>query len=73
MTRTDRPPLRLLELVAAGVLLAVVAALGWMIVVAYLPATMRLPSLEMEIVIILVLLSAALLLVSLIALLHTRG
>ncbi len=73
MTPADRPPSRLLETATAGVLLAVVIALGWMIVIAYLPAMMRLPSLEMEIVIILALLLAALLFVSIVALLHTRS
>ncbi|HEV3117764.1 MAG TPA: hypothetical protein VGY58_11965 [Gemmataceae bacterium] len=68
----DKPPLRSLEQLTAIVLLAVVAALGWMILAAYWPAQFRLPSVQMEIVIILGLLLTALLLVSMVALLHTR-
>ena len=70
--KQSRPPLQLLELATAVVLLSVLTALSWIIVVAYVPAWMRLPSLEMEIIVVLAVLSAALLLVSLIALLHTR-
>jgi hypothetical protein len=70
--KPDKPAARLLERLTAIVLLAVVAALGWMILAAYWPGQFRLPSAQMEIVIILGLLLAALLLVSVVALLHTR-
>ena len=73
MSQAAKPRWRALEQLTTVVLLAVVIALGWVVVVAYQPAWLRLPSVEWEIYIILVLLAAALLLVSLIALLHTRG
>jgi hypothetical protein len=63
---------RLLERLTAGVLLAVLAALGWMIVAVYLPAWGCWLSTEAEVLIILALLTAALALVSAVALLHTR-
>jgi hypothetical protein len=72
MNPESEPPSRLLEQFTAVVLLAIIIALGWIIVMAYAPAWLRLPSVEIEIVIILVLLAAALLLVSVVALLHTR-
>ena len=72
MSPGARPHWRALEHLTAVVLLAVVIALGWVVVVAYQPGWLRLPSVEWEIYIILVLLAAALLLVSLVALLHTR-
>jgi hypothetical protein len=61
-----------LENVTAAVLIAVVLALGWVMVMAYQPESARLPSLEAEVVFTLVLLAAALILVSVVALLHTR-
>jgi hypothetical protein len=70
--KQDQPALRMLERLTAIVLLAVVMALAWMILAAYRPALFRLLSAPMEIVIILGLLLAALLLVSVVALLHTR-
>ena len=73
MSQEPKLASRVLERLTAAVLLAVVIALGWMIVVAYQPAWFRLPSVEMEIVIVLVLLGTALLLVSIVALLHTRA
>ena len=48
MSQEPRPASRVLEQLTAAVLLAVVIALGWMIVVAYQPAWFRLPSVEME-------------------------
>jgi hypothetical protein len=63
---------RLIEGVASGVLLLVLAALAWMIVAAYVPEWGRLASLEFEVIFILALLLAALLAVSVVALLHTR-
>jgi hypothetical protein len=66
-------PLTLLEWITATALLLVVLSVGWMIVAAFHPAWGRLAALELEVVVILVLLSAALILVSLVALLHTRS
>ena len=71
----DRPapqPGSLLERVTAVVLIAVVLVLGWMMVIAYQPEWVRLPSVEAEVIFTLVLLAAALILVSVVALLHTR-
>jgi hypothetical protein len=62
-----------LERIAAGVLWLVLAALGWMVCVAYAPAWGRVLSEEAEVVILLVLLTGALLLVSVVALWHTRA
>ena len=63
---------RLLEQSASAILLLVLAALVWMIVATYIPEWGRLASLEFEIIGIVGLLIAALLLVSFVALLHTR-
>jgi hypothetical protein len=63
---------QLLEWSTAVVLGLVVAALGWMLVVAYLPERGRLGSEATEVVAILVLVTAALLLLSGAALVHTR-
>jgi len=62
----------LLEWVTAVVLVLVLAALGWMAGADLLPASWRLLSLEVEILVALTLLTAALLFVSVLALLHTR-
>jgi hypothetical protein len=63
---------QLLEWSTAIVLGLVVAALGWMLVAAYLPNQARLGSDATEVVVLLVLLTAALLLLSGAALAHTR-
>jgi hypothetical protein len=63
---------RLLERATAGLLLLVLGALGWMIIASYKPDWGRLESLELEVVLIVGLLLATLLLVSIVALLHTR-
>ena len=70
----DRPKTKStqLETVTATVLLLVLAALTWMVLVAYWPATFELASTELEVVIILILLTAGLALVSAVALVHTR-
>lgn len=62
-----------LERITSGVLLAVVAALGWIIVVANQPGWLRLPSPTAEVIVVVTLLVLALLLVSVVALLHTRS
>jgi hypothetical protein len=64
--------LNVLERITAAVLLAVVAALAWIVLAAYQPEWLRLPSLELEVVLVLGLLGASLILVSVVALLHTR-
>ena len=72
---TREPPPRtypVLERLTAGVLLAFIISLAWMITVAYIPGFCRLMSVEVEVILMLVLLIAALGLVSLVALLHTR-
>lgn len=66
------PRFPLLERITAGVLLAVMAALGWVLLAAYQPAGSLLAATEVQVVLLLALLLAALLLVSLVALLHTR-
>ena len=63
---------RLLELTASVVLGMVLAAVCWMIVVAYYPEWGRMASVELEVIGIVALLVAALGLVSVVALLHTR-
>jgi hypothetical protein len=74
----ERPPERprradpRLERLTAIVLMAVLASLGWMTLVSYLPDLARLPSLEAEVIAVLILLTAALGLVSVVALLDTR-
>jgi hypothetical protein len=65
-------PFPLLEWVTGAVLLSVLAGLGWMIVAAYQPAWGRFLPLEAEVLVFLALLTAALVLVSVVALLHTR-
>jgi hypothetical protein len=70
--KPQHPSYRLLELIASGVLRMVLAAIVWMIAVAYYPKWGRMASLELEVIAIVTLLIAALGLVSLVALLHTR-
>jgi hypothetical protein len=62
----------MLEWITAFVLMLVLAALAWMAVADLLPASWRLLSLEAEILGTLGLLTAALLSVSVLALLHTQ-
>ncbi len=61
----------LLERVTAGVLLLVVAALGWVLVASYWPEAADLASAEVLVIALLVLLTVALVLVSVVALIHT--
>jgi hypothetical protein len=63
---------RVVEQIASAVLLLVLAALGWIIIAASSPAWGRLASLELEVIGIVALLLAALMLVSVVALMHTR-
>ncbi|HLJ11892.1 MAG TPA: hypothetical protein VKU82_11920 [Planctomycetaceae bacterium] len=70
---SPRPILvRLLEAAASTVLLAVLVSLGWMIIASYRPEWGRLASLETEVAAIVGLMLLALVLVSAVALLHTR-
>jgi hypothetical protein len=62
----------LLERVTAGVLLLVLACLAWLVVVANQPTWGRLFPVEVEVAVVLALVSAALVLVSVLALLQTR-
>jgi hypothetical protein len=65
-------PFSWLEWITAGVLLAVIAALGWMVLAAYFPDWAGKEYTEAQVVVVSGLLLAALLLVSAVALLHTR-
>ena len=62
-----------LETVAAAVLLLVLAAIVWMVLAAYWPASFQVASTSTEVIAMLILLSAALVLISVVALLHTRA
>jgi hypothetical protein len=64
---------KLLEPVTTLVLIAVAGALGWIIAASYAPEAVRWGSDEMQVIVILALLTAALLLVSAVALGHTRA
>jgi hypothetical protein len=63
----------LLEWLTAAVLVLVLASLGWIVVAAYLPGWGRWLPVEAEVIAVLALLTAALVLVSVLALLHTRS
>jgi hypothetical protein len=62
-----------LERATAAVLLLVLAALGWMVLAAWHPEWGNWVATEVQVGVVLALLAAALLLVSLTALLHTRS
>ena len=62
-----------LERLTATLLVVVLLSLGWMVWVVYQPAWGSWASTETEVVAVLVLLAAALGLVSVVALLHTRA
>jgi hypothetical protein len=70
--KLSAPSFPLLEKATAGALALVVLAAGWIVLAAYQPETARLASPEIEVGIVLAILLAALTLVSLVALLHTR-
>jgi hypothetical protein len=63
----------LLQRITALVLWAVLFSLAWMVYAAYRPESLRWFSVEMEVIIMLALLLTALILVSVVALLHTRS
>jgi len=64
--------LLLLERIAAGVLIAVILAIGWIIAAAWKAPWIRLPSEAAEVIVVLVLLTLGLILVSVVALAQTR-
>jgi hypothetical protein len=70
--KIPHPSYRILEFIASGVLRMVLAAICWMIAVAYYPDWGRMASVELEVIGIVALLVAALALVSVVALVHTR-
>ncbi len=66
------PRFQLLERITAVVLLLVVASLGWVLLAASHLDWAEGAAAEMQVIVILALLTAALVLVSVVALLHTR-
>ncbi len=66
-------PISLLERIATAALALVILSLGWIMLAAAQPTWLRLPSVQMEVLLVLGLLIAALLLVSAVALRQTRG
>lgn len=62
-----------LERFTAGILILVIVILGWIMLAAEVPEAASWLSEEFQVIAILALLSAALILVSVVALLHTRG
>jgi hypothetical protein len=71
-TPVTRGPQAWLEWITAGVLWLVVIALGWITVAPQVPEWGLLATEELEVIAFLGLLTAALILVSVLALLHTR-
>jgi hypothetical protein len=71
--RSPRPTYPLLERLTTLMLLLVVILLGWILAAAYLPEVVRVAPPEVEVILVLGVLLAALLLVSVVALLHTRS
>jgi hypothetical protein len=67
-----KPEFLLLERVTAGVLLLVLVAVGWMTWASYFPEWGRLFPVEVEVILVLGVLTAALVLVTVLSLLHTR-
>jgi hypothetical protein len=68
-----RPRYAWLEGITAAVLVAVVLSLGWMVLAAYQPEWVSWGSTEVQVIAVSALLLAALVLVSIVALLHTRS
>jgi ethanolamine permease len=68
-----RPLLSMLEAISAAVLLAVLTALTWVVLASYAPPRFGLVSVESGVITVLALLTTALVLVSVVALLHTRS
>lgn len=61
-----------LERLAGTVLILVLVAIGWMVLVTLIPGLPRVENVETEVIVMVVLLLASLLLVSVVALVHTR-
>lgn len=74
MSDSQKPPVgvSLLERLTGVVLLLVLIAIGWMVLVTLIPALPRVLSLDAEVVVMVVLLASSLVLVSVVALIHTR-
>jgi hypothetical protein len=68
----EKTPVPLLERITAVVLLLVLGSLGWIIAAAYWPEVAGALGTDVQVGVVLVLLSAALALVSVLALLRTR-
>ena len=64
--------MKFVEALATLVLMAVVDAMGWLVAASFAPEAVRWAATQTEVIVILVLLASALLLVSVVALLHTR-
>jgi hypothetical protein len=62
----------ILERITAAVLLLVLLALGWIVLAAYWPPAVEWVTIPLQVVGVIILLALALLLVSVVALLHTR-
>lgn len=70
---SSEPSFPLVERITGTLLILVIVAIGWITLCAYIPALGKWTSMDMQVIAILALLSAALILVSVVALLHTRG
>lgn len=62
----------ILERITAAVLLLVLGALGWMVLASYWPSAAEWGTMQLQVVTVISLLTLALVLVSVVALLHTR-
>lgn len=62
----------ILERLTGAVLIVMLLAIGWMVLVTLVPALPRVLSVEAEVIVMTGLLTASLVLVSVVALLHTR-
>lgn len=71
MSEPDKP-VSILERLTGIILILMLLAIGWMVLVTIVPAVPRLASVELEVLVVTGLLAASLLLVSVVALLHTR-
>jgi hypothetical protein len=72
MSQSSKPAASLLERLTGLVLILVLLAIGWMVLVTLVPGLPRVVSLKAEVIVMIVLLTAALALVSIVALVHTR-
>lgn len=72
MTQRKNGPLSLLERLTGAVLILVLAAIAWMVLVTLVPAIPRWMTVEAEVILMVGLLVTSLILVSVVALIHTR-